>query len=105
MHNEENESILLLVSLEVHTTRLKYNHDACLDECSIAPRVLYFEKGMKIQRLQNWIDTASSLLAKLCWRGLPAFENMTELRANVYEDVPFLLTKLFYPKNITSERL
>lgn len=91
-------------SNEVHSMRLKFYHDACLDKHAILFHVLTIETSMQVARVLRLVEDGNSLRVAICWKGLEAFEDKEESTQIAYEDTPRLLLKLLN-KNSTPHTL
>lgn len=83
---------------EVHGTRLKFYHDASLDQNGIMSDVVSSETGMPVSRLLNLVETKECLLVHVRWKGLGKEEDTLEPLDRIYKDMPVLLKRLLLRK-------
>lgn len=54
------------------------------------------EKGMPLQRIMKFIETADGMIVQVRWKGLPESEDIFEPVSKVYEDFPQLFMKMVF---------
>lgn len=85
----------------VHTSRLKFYQDSCLESEAVMPHVLTPGTGMEVQRLMRLLENKDGLIIYVCWRGLSDSDDTVQPIKTVYEDIPILLLKLLRRKKTT----
>lgn len=78
----------------VHGSRLKYYHDASLNQTAIMTHVVNSETGMQVSRLMRLIKREGQIMVQVRWKGLSPYDDTFEPVQNVLEDVPQMLSNL-----------
>lgn len=83
----------------LHGSRLKYYHDASIEEKSIMSHVHCSETRMTVARLMNLVKVGKDFKVLVRWKGLTPRDDTLEPPENVFQDVPKMLERLIVRKS------